>query len=158
MKKLSRILAVACLGFLSVQLASAQMPSRPFLQGKWEGVMTVVVPPDSGPLVMPPFQGPQYGFRLDIRQTNLVMYFQNGTEWIALGEGQDLRLNESGRNSIVITALPAGNAIETMMLNITRWDEETIFIHMSRVSGVDEDAGRAASTINSMGRFGRGNW
>jgi hypothetical protein len=73
MKKLSRILAVACLGFLSVQLASAQMPSRPCLQGKWEGVMTVVVPPDSGPLVMPPFLGPPYGFRLDIRQSNLVM-------------------------------------------------------------------------------------
>jgi hypothetical protein len=103
-------------------------------------------------------QGAQYGFRLDIRQTNLEMYFQNGTDWIGLGEGQDLRLNEAGRNSIVITALPAGNAIETMMLNITRWDEDTIVVHMSRVSGADEANGKAASTINSIGRFGRGNW
>jgi len=160
MKKVIRILAVGCLGILSTQLATAQIPSRPFLQGKWEGIMTVVTPqPDGSPTIAPPLQGAQYGFRLDIRQTNLVMYFQNGTEWIGLGEGQDLRLNPpDGRNTIVITALPAGNAIETMMLNITRWDEDTILVHVTRVAGGDSAAGQAPTTINSIGRFARGNW
>jgi hypothetical protein len=161
MKKISRILLVSGLGILFMQLASAQMPSRPFLQGKWEGVMTVVAAqPDGSPTISPPMQGAgQYGFRLDIRQTNLVMYFQNGDQWIGLGEGQDLRLNEAGRNSIVITALqPSANSIETMMLNITRWDEDTIAVHMSRVSSPDAEAGTSVSTINSFGRFQRGNW
>lgn len=162
MKMIARILAVSCLGFLTVQLASAQVPSRPFLTGKWEGVMTLVGPqPDGSPTIAPPFEGGQFGFRLDIRQTNLVMYFQSGADWIAFGEGQDLRLNEQGRNSIVIAALPAGatgNLIETMMLNISRWDEETITVHMSRVTQADEASGQPASSVNSMGRFGRGDW
>lgn len=145
---------------LTVQAALAQAPSRPFLTGKWEGVMTGVGPlPDGSPSVAPPLdpQRGQYGYRLDIRQTNLVMQFQNGDQWISFGEGQDLRLNEQGRSAVVIAALGAPNGgIETMMINIVRWNEDTIAVHVSRVTG--GAGGEPPPPVNSMGILNRANF
>jgi hypothetical protein len=118
-------------------------------------------PPDGSSSVTPPFDAArgQYGFRLDIRQTNLVMYFQNGDQWIALGEGQDLRTNEQGRSAIVITALNGSNGgIEAMMLNIVRWNETTIAVQMSRVTGAGPDGGALPPPVNSMGILNRANF
>jgi hypothetical protein len=114
--------------------------------------------PDGSSTSVPPFDAArgQYGFRLDIRQTNLVMYFQNGDQWIGLGEGQDLRTNEQGRSAVVITALNGSNGgIEAMMLNIVRWNEETIAVHMSRVTGAGPSGGALPPPINSMGILNR---
>lgn len=181
MKKLATIVVAGCALGLSAQHACAQggnalrqgeagqglggatggeaPVSRPFLQGDWEGVLTAVGPEaDGSPSILPPFQAArgQVGFRLAIGETNLVMYFQNGSDWVALGEGQDLRLNQAGRSSIVITALPATeNSIETMMLNIMRWEEDAILVHMSRVTGADEKAGTGPGVVNLMGLLGR---
>ena len=153
MKNLARILAIGAVVLLYVQPASAQLPSRPFLTGKWEGVLTGVGPnADGSPSMVPPMQPErgQVGFRLDIRGDNLVMYFQSGDNWIGLGEGQDFRLNDVDRSAIVITALAAaGGAIESMMLNIVRWDEESIVIHMSRVTGAA--GGQGPQLVNLMG-------
>lgn len=137
--------------------------SRPYLQGKWEGVMTGVGPrADGAPSAVPPFDPSrgQYGFRLEIRQTNLVMYFQNGDQWIPLGnqEGQDLRTNEDRRTAVVITALGATNGgIDTMMLNIVRWTEDSIAVHMSRVTGAGTGT-EVPPPINSMGILNRANF
>jgi hypothetical protein len=162
MKILGKLLAVGLGVVLFAQVASSQAPSRPLLTGKWEGVMTGVgAQTDGSASLVPPFdaQRGQYGFRLDIRQTNLVMYFQNGDQWIGLGEGQDLRLNEQGRTSIVITALQGANGgIEAMMLNIVRWNEDTIAVHMSRVTGAGPDGGQLPPPVNSMGLLGRANF
>jgi hypothetical protein len=159
MKTLARIFAASCAVMLFVHSASGQAPSRPFLTGKWEGVMTGVgANPDGSSTSVPPFDAArgQYGFRLDIRQTNLVMHFQNGDQWIGLGEGQDLRTNEQGRSAVVITALNGSNGgIEAMMLNIVRWNEETIAVHMSRVTGAGPSGGALPPPINSMGILNR---
>jgi hypothetical protein len=160
MKTLARLATACCAVLLFVNSASAQAPSRPFLTGKWEGVMTGVgANADGSTAIVPPFdpQRGQVGFRLDIRQTNLVMYFQNGAEWIGVGEGQDLRTNEQGRSAIVITAFPVpSGAREAIMLNIVRWNEETIAVYMSRVTGVDPNGGGSPpAPINLMGILNR---
>lgn len=137
------------------------MLSRPYLTGKWEGVMTGVGPlADGSSSSVPPFDPArgQYGFRLEIRQTNLVMYFQSPDGWLALGnaEGQDLRTNEKDRTAVVITALGAQNGgIDTMMLNIVRWTEDSIAVHMSRVTGAGPSGGQVPPPINSMGILNR---
>lgn len=144
---------------LFVEPEPGQGPSRPYLTGKWEGVMTRVGAEDDGsPSAVPPFDNTrdQYGFRLDIRERNLVMYFQSGDQWISLCEGQDLRTNEQGRSAVVITALNAANGgIETMVLNIMRWNEDTIAVHMSRVSGAGPNGGELPPPVNSMGILNR---
>ena len=133
--------------------------SRPLLTGRWGGVMTAVgLQGDPAPGVFPPFPndpGRQLGFQLAIEQTNLVIYLQNGENWIPIGEGQDLRLNDQGRSSIVITALPAGNAIEVWLLNIMRWKEDSLLVHLSRTTGADESAQLAPSVLNLMGELER---
>ena len=138
---------------------SVQAPSRPYLRGKWEGVMTAIgEEPDGAPSVVPPFDEARgrYGFRLDIRETTLVMYFQNGSNWIPLGEGQDLRTNEQGRSAVVITTLGNANGgIEVMMLNIVRWNEGTIAVHMSRVIGAAPGGGTVPTQMSSMGILDR---
>jgi hypothetical protein len=139
--------------------ASAQELTRPYLTGKWEGVMTGIGPQADGTTAaVPPFDPArgQFGFRLEIRQTNLVMYFQNGDQWIGLGEGMDLRTNEVGRSAIVITALNGANGgIEAMMLNIVRWTEDSIAVHMSRVTGAGPSGGPLPPPINAMGILNR---
>ena len=159
MKTFARFAAACCAVVLFVHTASGQAPSRPFLVGKWEGIMTGVGPlADGSASEVPPFDPArgQYGFRLDIRETNLVMYFQQGEQWIGLGEGQDLRTNEQGRSAIVITALNAQNGgVEAMMLNIVRWNEDTIAVQMSRVSGAGPSGGELPPSINSMGFLNR---
>lgn len=147
---------------LSAQAALAQAPSRPFLTGKWEGIMTGVGPlADGSPAVLPPFDAQRgtYGYRLDIGATNLVMQFQDGNgQWISFGEGQDLRLNEQGRTAIVIAALGASNGgIDAMMINIVRWDEDTIAVHVSRVTGA-AGGDLPPAPVNSMGRLNRANF
>jgi hypothetical protein len=114
---------------------------------------------DGSPSAVPPFDQArgQYGYRLEIRQTNLVMYFQGADGWIALGngEGQDLRTNEKDRTAVVITALNAQNGgIDTMMLNIVRWTEDSIIVHMSRVTGAGT-TGEVPPPVNSMGILNR---
>ena len=145
---------------LTMQSAVAQAPSRPYLTGKWEGVMTGVGPQaDGSPSIAPPLdpQRGQYGYRLDIRPTNLVMQFQSGDQWIAFGEGLDLRLNEQGRTAVVIAALNAQNGgFETMMINIVRWNEDTIAVHVSRVTG--GAGGEPPPPVNSMGILNRANF
>jgi hypothetical protein len=142
MKNLARILALGSVVLLFAQSVSAQAPSRPFLTGKWEGVMTGVgANADGSASVVPPMQAErgQVGFRLDIRGDNLVMHFQVGeNQWQALGDNADLRLNDAGRSAIVIVNLGS----EVMMLNIVRWDEPTLVVHMSRVG---------PQVVNSMG-------
>jgi hypothetical protein len=159
MKTLVRLVTACCAILLFAHAASAQELSRPYLTGKWEGVMTGVgALPDGTPAVVPPFDPTrgQIGFRLDIRQTNLVMYFQNGDQWIGLGEGMDLRTNENGRSAVVITALNAqGGAIEAMMLNIVRWSEDSIAVHMSRVTGAGPSGGQLPPPVNMMGILNR---
>ena len=134
-------------------------PSRPYLTGKWEGVMTGIgAELDGSPSMVPPFDEArgQFGFRLDIRETNLVMYFRNGDQWISLGEGQDLRTNEQGRSAIAVTSVNAANGgIEAMVLNIMLWNEETIAVHMSRVTGAGPDGGPLSPPVNSMGFLDR---
>jgi hypothetical protein len=141
---------------------STSLLSRPFLTGVWEGVMTGVgAQPDGSPSVTPPFDAArgQYRFRLNIGTTNLVMYFQNGDQWIGLGEGQDLRTNEQGRSAIVSTSLQAANgATEALMLNIVRWDELTIAVQMSRVTGAGPRGGALPLPVNSMGILNRAAW
>jgi len=106
--------------------------------------------PDGSPIAVPPFNPAlgELGFRLEIRPTNLVMYFQNGDEWIGVGNqpGQDLRTNENGRTGVVITGLGA----EIMMLNVVRWKEDEIAVHMSRVAPAGPD-GAVPPPINLMG-------
>lgn len=115
--------------------------------------------PDGSPASVPPFDPArgQYGFRLEIRATNLVMYFQNGDQWIALGEGMDLRTNEQNRSAVVITALrnQQNGGMEAMMLNIARWTEDSIAVHMSRVTGSGPNGGEMPPPINSMGILNR---
>jgi hypothetical protein len=134
--------------------------SRPFLQDTWQGVLTAVgLDGDPRPGVYPPFPndpGRQLGFQLAIAQTNLVLYLQNGENWIPIGEGQDLRLNDEGRSSIVITALPAGgDAIEVWLLNIMRWEEDTLLVHLSRTTGANEAAQQGPAVLNLMGLLDR---
>jgi len=175
MKKLARIATACCGAMLFLQSADGQQVlrqfsnseeeilSRPYLTGKWEGVMTGVGPAATGaPAAVPPFDQTrgQYGFRLEIRQTNLVMYFQGADGWIPLGnaEGADLRTNEKDRTAVVITALGANDgAIDTMMLNIVRWTEDSIIVHMSRVQGPGND-GQVPPPVNSMGILNRANF
>lgn len=159
MKTLVKFVTACCAIVFFAHAASAQELSRPYLQGKWEGVMTgVAALPDGSPSSVPPFDPArgQYGFRLEIRATNLVMYFQNGDQWIALGEGMDLRTNEQGRSGVVITALNGSNGgIEAMMLNIVRWTEDSIAVHMSRVTGAGPNGGALPPPVNSMGILNR---
>ena len=114
---------------------------------------------DGSTAVVPPFDAArgQYGFRLDIRATNVVMYFQSGDQWIGLGEGQDLRMNPpDGRGTVVITALGAQNGgVEAMMLNIVRWNETTIAVAMTRVTGAGSNGGALPPSVNSMGVLNR---
>lgn len=152
MKNIARLIVGCCAFWLIVQSASAQAPSRPFLTGKWQGVMTAVqAEADGSPHVMPPIEGPgQIGFRLDIRADNLVLYFQSGDQWAGIGEGLDLRTYEQGRSAITTVALPAGENLEVMQLNIVRYDEDTIGVFMTRVTG-----GAQPSAITMLGRLTR---
>lgn len=155
MKTLARLVTACCAAMLVAHTVSAQELSRPYLQGKWEGVMTGVgAQPDGSPASAPPFDPArgQLGFRLEIRPTNLVMYFQNGDQWIPVGDqpGQDLRTNENRRTGVVITGLGA----EIMMLNLMRWKEDEIAVHMSRVAPAGPD-GVVPPPINLMGILAR---
>jgi hypothetical protein len=159
MKTLVRLVTACFAVVLFAHTAMAQELSRPYLQGKWEGVMTGIGPQaDGSPSSVPPFDPArgQYGFRLEIKATNLVMYFQNGDQWIPLGEGMDLRTNEQGRSGVVITALNAQNGgIDAMMLNIVRWTEDSIAVHMSRVTGAGPNGGAVPPPVNSAGILNR---
>lgn len=160
MKNLASLFAASFVLCLLAQPASAQEPSKPFLTGKWEGVMTVVGPEaDGSPSVLPPMEAArgQFGYRLDIRQTNLVMYFQQGSDWIGMGEGLDLRLNQEGRSSVVIAQLRGSNpdSIEVMMLNIVRWDEDTLAVFMSRQTGAGSSGTEPPQPLVFFGRLNR---
>lgn len=154
MRKLVALILTLCACALPAGLAVAQLPSQPFLTGIWEGTMSVIEDRDGGPAV-PPFQGEQFPFRLDIRNTNLVFYFRTQDGWTGIGEGSDLRLNQEGRSAIVVASLPAGDRSETWMLNVTRWDEQNIIVHLSRVTSADEKAGQAPQSFSALGQMQR---
>jgi hypothetical protein len=42
-----------------------------------------------------------------------------------------------------------------MMLNIVRWNEDTITVHMSRLTGAGPNGGELPPPINSMGILNR---
>jgi len=160
MNTLARLFLAGCALALSAQIASAQAPSRPFLTGKWAGVLTVVDAPGLPDEVIPPFPtdpGRQLGFRLDIAQTNLTMQLQAAeNNWIEIGRDADLRTNEQGRTAVVVTALgnPAQPPLETMVLNIVRWDEDTIGVFMSRVTTLQEGQ-EEPQHLTFLGRLNR---
>jgi len=155
MKKFLSILVAAPAIVLCGTSAVAQLPSTPYLFGEWEGVMTVAPQVDRNPMVEP-LQGEQFTFRLDIRDTNLVMKFPNGQGgWAAIGEGADLRLNQQGRSAIVIAAMANGDPTETWMLNITRWDEENIAVFLSQVVSPDDTNGQPARPFKAFGKMQR---
>jgi hypothetical protein len=156
MKKIFAILAVASVVFLTGGPASAQLPSQPYLFGVWEGVMTVVPQGDGGDPVVPPFEGEQFSFRLDIRDTNLVMLFPDGQGgWVGIGEGADLRLNQAGRSAIVVAAMSADEPTETWMLNLTRWDEETLAVYLSQLVSPDDANGQPARPFKAFAQMRR---
>jgi hypothetical protein len=150
MKKFLSILAATSAIFLSGNSAIAQLPTTPYLFGVWEGVMTVVPPQESGAPLVAPFEGQQFGFRLDIRDTNLVLYLPDGQGgWFGIGEGSDLRLNDAGRSAIVVAALASGDPTETWMLNITRWDEENLAVFLSQLVSPDDANGAPAKPFKA---------
>lgn len=154
MKKLAiALLSVSSL--ISGASAFAQLPTQPYLFGLWEGTMTVVQPGGDGPM-LPPFDGAsQSQFRLDIRDTNLVMYFPTGPdEWTPVGEGADLRLNEQGRSAIVMAGMRVDPFTETWVINVVRWDEENITVYLSRVMSPNPD-GTPATRIGALGQMKR---
>lgn len=155
MRRLIALVVTLCAVALPAGLAVAQLPSQPFLTGIWEGTMAVIEERGDGPPKVPPFQGEQFPFRLDIRNTNLVFYFRTQDGWTGIGEGSDLRLNQEGRSAIVVASLPAGERSETWMLNVTRWDEENIIVHLSRVTSADEKAGQPPQTFSALGQMQR---
>jgi hypothetical protein len=140
---------------LSSAAALAQQPSQPFLFGIWEGTMTVIDDAPEGSAAVPPFQGEQFPFRLDIRNTNLVMYFRTQDGWTGIGEGADLRLNQEGRSAIVVAQIPAGDLTETWMLNIARWDEENIAVHLSRITSADKGGSPPPASFTAFGQMKR---
>ena len=149
MRKIGIVLTLVCASLLS-GIALAQLPSKPYLVGVWEGNMTVMEDREGNPM-LPPFAA-QQPFRLDIRETNLVMYFPTGdpsNPWLALGEGADLRLNQAERSAIVIAQV-GQNPTVTMMLNIVRWDEQNLTVYMSRVTG-----GEMPAAFGAMGQMKR---
>ena len=153
MKRLALFLSVgiACLG--SGGAANGQLPSQPYLYGVWEGVMTVVEQREPGNPMLPPFNAQQFPFRLDIRDTNLVMYFQGGDGWVGIGEGADLRLNEQGRSAIVLAAMSAGDPSETWMINVTRWNEQTLMVYLSQVVSRNGQTGDGPTTFGALGQM-----
>ena len=141
---------------LGNQAAFAQLPSQPYLYGVWEGVMTVVEQREDGDAAVAPFDGQRFAFRLDIRDTNLVMYFQQGPDqWVGIGEGADLRLNEQGRSAIVLAAMSQGDPTETWMLNLTRWNEESLTVYLSQVVSRNGESGAAPTTFGALGQMTR---
>ena len=152
MKKFLSLLVVTVGVIYTGASALAQLPTQPYLFGEWEGVMSVVPQQDSGNGVAYPFNGEQFQFRLDIRDTNLVMKFPDGQGgWAALGEGADLRLNQAGRSAIVIAAMANGDPTETWMLNVTRWDEENIAVFLSQLVSPDDGNGAPARPFKAFG-------
>lgn len=136
-------------------LAAAQLPSQPFLTGIWEGTMTVIEDKGQGSPMLPPFQGEQFPFRLDIRNTNLVFYFRAQDGWTGIGENSDLRLNQEGRSAIVVASLPAGELTETWMINVMRWDEQNITVYLSRVTSADQKGGQPPQSFAALGQMQR---
>lgn len=117
--------------------------------------MTVIVERGENPPMLPPFTGEQFLFRLDIRNTNLVFYFRDGDRWVGIGEGRDLRLNQQDRSAIVVASLPAGDVTETWMLNVARWDEETIAVYLSRVTSAHAPTSQRAASFGALGQLKR---
>jgi hypothetical protein len=138
-------------------LSVAQLPSQPFLTGIWEGTMTVVEDKGQGSPMLPPFQGEQFPFRLDIRNTNLVFYFRTQDGWTGIGEGSDLRLNQEGRSAVVVASLPAGELAETWMINVARWDEQSITVYLSRVTSADGKNAQRPASFAAIGQMTRAN-
>ena len=115
-----------------------------------------VVPQDADKPLVEPFDGQKFNFRLDIKDTNLVMYLQNGPDsWVGIGEGADLRLNQAGRSAIVIAALAAGDPTETWMLNITRWDEQNLAVFLTQLVSPDDANGQPARPFLAYGQMQR---
>lgn len=155
MRTLVAFFITLCACLAPAGFAFAQLPSQPFLTGIWEGTMTVVEDKGQGSPALPPFQGEQFPFRLDIRNTNLVFYFRTQNGWTGIGEGSDLRLNQDGRSAIVVASLPAGELSETWMINVARWNEESITVYLSRVTSADEKAGRPPQSFAAIGQMQR---
>lgn len=158
MKKIA-ILLVYLGAALCTHVAVAQQPSLPFLFGVWEGAMTVIPERAEGgaPAVFP-FEGQAMPLsRLNIRKTNLVLYFQGPDGSLQqMGEQLDFRLNEQGRSAVVIIALQPqgeGGPTETWMVNIARWDEETIAVHVSRVTSGSGDAAQPPVSFAAFGQM-----
>ena len=163
MKRYFLGMIAAVTGMLASGSALAQLPTEPYLFGVWEGTMTIV--PDraegSPPAVVG--QGDQFPFRLNIRDTNLVMFFQVGPdEWRGIGENADLQLNRAGRSAVVIAAMSNGRdqdgnpiTTETWMLNIVRWNEELITVHLSQVKSKDPASGAAPTSFAAVGQMKR---
>lgn len=154
MRTLGTVLISLC-AFLALAVSRGQLPSQPFLTGVWEGVMTVVLERGDNPPMQPPFQGEQFRFRLDIKNTNLVFYFRDQDRWVGIGEGRDLRLNQEDRSAIVVASLPAGDLTETWMLNVMRWDEENITVHLSRVTSADAKTAQRPASFGALGQLKR---
>jgi hypothetical protein len=143
----------SCLSGTSV----AQQPTQPFLFGLWEGTMTVVERRDEGDALLPPLQGEQFPFRLDIKNTNLVMYFRTQDGWFGIGEGSDLRLNQQDRSAIVIAAFPGEGTdpTETWTLNVARWNEDSIVVYLSQVTSANEGNGQPPVSFAAFGQMMR---
>lgn len=157
MRTIVALFITLCASALTAGVAIAQLPSQPFLTGIWEGTMTVVEDKGQESTMLPPFQGEQFPFRLDIRNSNLVFFFRTQDGWTGIGEGSDLRLNQEGRSAIVVASLPAGELSETWMINVARWNEESITVYLSRVTSADEKAGQPPQSFAAIGQMTRVN-
>jgi hypothetical protein len=159
-KTIFRMAAVAAL-LGAGTAALAQLPTQPYLFGLWEGVMSVVPQQDDGNGLAYPFNTQeQFPFRLDIKDTNLVIHVPDGQGgFIPVGQDADLRLNQAGRSAIVIAAMSDGSdggPTDTWMLNITRWNEEQIAVYWSQVQSADAANGtpvRASKYFGFMERI-----
>lgn len=150
---LALIAAGSCL--VSAGSAYAQLPSRPFLFGLWEGTMTVVQPNADGSPMLPPYSGEQFHFRLDIGESNLVMYFEQGeNQWVAVGEGADLRLNEQGRSAIVMAVMSVEPVTQSRVFNIVRWDEQQLTVYLSQIISKGPN-GEPPTHFGAMGQMTR---
>ena len=155
MKRLALFLSTCIVCIYSGGSAYGQLPSEPYLYGVWEGVLTVVEQREDGNPMLPPYNAQQFPFRLDIRDTNLVMFFQGGDGWVGIGEGADLRLNRQGRSAVVLVGMSAGDPTETWMLNLTRWDEETLTVYLSQVVSRNGATGEVPTTFGALGQLMR---
>lgn len=55
----------------------------------------------------------------------------------------------------MVAQLPAGELTETWMLNVTRWDEETIVVYLSQVTSADRKGSEPARSFGALGQMMR---